>query len=237
MRYFIFLMIGLALAGILFFILNPNISSDISNKKPANTIDSNVLSPSENDINTDNSLQKKPVTEPTESVDRTLSISTNQPTSTNQSASTASMANTTSTANTSSSTDLIDSEANAVNDPTPQSNTSAAAPATPADDLQPANQPVTTIIDLTVINGRISKGNSLVRLPLDSEVTINITADANDELHLHGYDVLIPLTADKTASATFTADKLGYFEYELHHKHQTIGAIEVVTKTTEPAQD
>ena len=45
-------------------------------------------------------------------------------------------------------------------------------------------------------------------------VTINVTSDAEGEVHLHGYDVHFDTKPGTTVSHTFKADKTGTFEIE-----------------------
>jgi hypothetical protein len=72
------------------------------------------------------------------------------------------------------------------------------------------------VIDVTV--GEDSDDDRVVSVALGASVTLNITnPSADDEFHLHGYDLSVGETQmGETASLTFTADKAGEFEVESH---------------------
>ena len=60
------------------------------------------------------------------------------------------------------------------------------------------------------------------------EVTIKVTSDDDAEFHLHGYDILQPLSENETAEINFVADISGRFEFELEEIGSTLGALEVL---------
>ena len=72
------------------------------------------------------------------------------------------------------------------------------------------------VIDVTV--GTDSGTDRVEEVALGSTVTLNIVnPSADDEYHLHGYDLSPGKTAKgETATITFTAEKAGEFEVESH---------------------
>ena len=50
---------------------------------------------------------------------------------------------------------------------------------------------------------------------LGDVVTLRVTSDVADEIHVHGYDIMQDVGAGETAEVTFTADIPGQFEVEL----------------------
>ena len=58
-------------------------------------------------------------------------------------------------------------------------------------------------------------------------VTIKVTSDIADELHLHGYDKSVEFGANQPATLVFTADKPGVYEAELEHKGLKLFDLEV----------
>ena len=64
-------------------------------------------------------------------------------------------------------------------------------------------------------------------VPLDSEVTLTVTADVTDEVHVHGYDEKTDITAGGQSSLTFKADIPGEFEVELENAHLKIAELKV----------
>lgn len=77
-----------------------------------------------------------------------------------------------------------------------------------------AAEPEGTVIEVTVAGGQV-KGGGRTSVPLGDAVTIRVTSDVTDHVHLHGYDVLADVAAGGTAELVFTADIPGVFEVEL----------------------
>ena len=55
-----------------------------------------------------------------------------------------------------------------------------------------------------------------IKVKKGDQVTIVVSADAEDDLHLHGYDIEKPVEPGKPATFKFTADIEGIFEIESH---------------------
>ena len=55
-----------------------------------------------------------------------------------------------------------------------------------------------------------------IKVKKGDEVTIVVSADAEDDIHLHGYDIEKPVEPGEPASFKFTADIEGIFEIESH---------------------
>lgn len=58
-------------------------------------------------------------------------------------------------------------------------------------------------------------------------VRITITADEDEEFHVHGYDESVQLTAGEPAELTFMAGASGRFPIELEESKTELGALEV----------
>jgi ferric-dicitrate binding protein FerR (iron transport regulator) len=54
-----------------------------------------------------------------------------------------------------------------------------------------------------------------VKVPLGSDVRLEVTADQADEVHLHGYDRKVDIEPGTPAVLDFQADTPGVFEVEL----------------------
>ena len=93
--------------------------------------------------------------------------------------------------------------------PVPSGAGSSAAPA-PA----PAG-PTTRAISITVRGGTASGETGRVTVPLGTPVTMSVTSDVADKIHVHGYDRKAEIPAGGTASVSFTATVPGVFEVEL----------------------
>lgn len=98
-------------------------------------------------------------------------------------------------------------------------------PVPPGSELLPAEPAMTA--EWVVRQGRRESGPAVVVLKAGDEVELRVTSDSNDELHLHGYDLSLPLRAGQTGSLRFRAEHSGRFELELHHRHLELAALEV----------
>lgn len=59
-------------------------------------------------------------------------------------------------------------------------------------------------------------------------VTVKVTADKKEEIHLHGYDIIFSIDkAGDTVTHTFTADKTGNFDIEIEDTGTGIGSLVV----------
>ena len=72
-------------------------------------------------------------------------------------------------------------------------------------------------VEISVIIGQTSGSAVAYQATLGSKVQIKIlNPDADDEFHLHGYDLSAIATAGQEAMIEFTADQLGSFDLESH---------------------
>lgn len=86
--------------------------------------------------------------------------------------------------------------------------TTSAAPA-------PPTAPAGTNIAVTYAGGQPGGDTGRVTAPLGDQVTIAVTSDVADEIHLHGYDLSTEVTPGAPATLTFEATIPGVFEVEL----------------------
>lgn len=61
----------------------------------------------------------------------------------------------------------------------------------------------------------VVEGPSRPRVDLGAEITVRVTADVADEVHVHGYDVFADVAPGAPAEMTLTTDIPGIFEVEL----------------------
>lgn len=72
-------------------------------------------------------------------------------------------------------------------------------------------------IEISVIIGQTSGSAVAYQATLGSTVRIKIlNPDAQDEFHLHGYDISAIATAGQEVVIEFTADQIGSFDLESH---------------------
>ncbi len=83
---------------------------------------------------------------------------------------------------------------------------------------------------LELRDGEVVSGDSTVKVNQGDQVRITITANENDEVHLHGYDKEIELSAGQPSELSLTADISGRFEAELHNAKKTAFVLEVQPK-------
>lgn len=81
--------------------------------------------------------------------------------------------------------------------------------------------------EIKLAGGRLAAGDATLKAKQGDTVTIKVTSDAADELHLHGYDLSFDLESGKPVERTFTADQAGQFEAELHEAKTPVFVLEV----------
>ena len=82
-------------------------------------------------------------------------------------------------------------------------------------------------IEVQVAGGQVSGDTGRVPVPAGTEVTLSVTSDVPDEVHLHGYDLEAELTPGTPAEITFDATVAGVFEVELHDAGTVLLTIQV----------
>ena len=81
------------------------------------------------------------------------------------------------------------------------------------------------------IQGReLVSGPETLKVTEGEEVSLKATADEADELHLHGYDVVVDLVPGETVELKVKTDKTGRFVIELEEAKVDLGALEVMPK-------
>jgi uncharacterized cupredoxin-like copper-binding protein len=83
------------------------------------------------------------------------------------------------------------------------------------------------VIEITVEGGKVVGGAQRHKAKLGDSVTLRVTSDVADEVHLHGYDKKVDVAPGYPAELTFTADIPGVFEVELEGKALPLGELEV----------
>jgi hypothetical protein len=70
-------------------------------------------------------------------------------------------------------------------------------------------------VQIRVTGGQVETAERRVKVPLGSDVRLEVTADQADEVHLHGYDRKVEIEPGTPAVLEFQADTPGVFEVEL----------------------
>lgn len=84
-----------------------------------------------------------------------------------------------------------------------------------------------TTIELEVAGGKPVDGVQRHRIDAGDDVTIIVTGDTADELHIHGYDLVVPFAPGQPGSITFEANIPGIFEVETHHRGDLVMELQV----------
>jgi len=82
-----------------------------------------------------------------------------------------------------------------------------------AGSVDPANKTATTI-DVQIQDGAPNGGVQKITVSRGDSVTLVVSGDSNDRVHIHGYDLYVDLNAG-SGSTTFEALIPGVFEIEL----------------------
>lgn len=81
-------------------------------------------------------------------------------------------------------------------------------------------------IDVTVTGDQMNP--STITVHKGDRVTMTVTADKKQEIHLHGYDIHFEVDkAGEKVTRTFTADKTGDFDIEIEASGRKVGSLQV----------
>lgn len=89
------------------------------------------------------------------------------------------------------------------------------------------DDPGAGVIELTIIGGNVDGGVRREMVKLNSQVTLRVTSDVADELHVHSYDHKVDLVPGQSADLTFLAKVPGVFEVELEGRQKKVLELEV----------
>jgi plastocyanin len=82
-------------------------------------------------------------------------------------------------------------------------------------------------IEVHVAGGEVTGDTGRVPVAIGTHVTLVITSDVADEVHVHGYDREAELTPGEPAELTFDATIPGVFEVELHEAGTALLSLQV----------
>ena len=82
------------------------------------------------------------------------------------------------------------------------------------------------VAEFTFSGGNVT-GDSRVTVKLGDEVTIRVTSDVHEEIHVHTYDRMVDLEPGVAGEVTFTADIPGVHEVELEDSAHHLTSLEV----------
>lgn len=93
----------------------------------------------------------------------------------------------------------------------PASTTPSVTSAAPSTTTAPAG----TNIAVSYVGGQLTGDTGRIPVPIGDQVSITVSSDVTDEIHLHGYDLSAPVGPDTMGTLTFQASIPGVFEVEL----------------------
>jgi hypothetical protein len=112
----------------------------------------------------------------------------------------------------------------------PTGGSSSATTSSPAADGATATPAATAAgrrIEVQVAGGQVSGDTGRVPVAAGEHVTLVITSDVADEVHLHGYDLAAELSPGQPAELAFDATIPGVFEAELHEAGTQLLSLQV----------
>jgi uncharacterized lipoprotein YajG len=112
-------------------------------------------------------------------------------------------------------------------DETTASSPAATAPSATTASAPTASTPTGQRIEVTVAGGQVSGNTGRVPVAAGERVTLVVTSDVADEIHVHGYDLTTALSANRPAELSFDAGVPGVFEVELHEAGTVLLTLQV----------
>ena len=84
------------------------------------------------------------------------------------------------------------------------------------------------VVDVTIAHGQATPTNAALQAKVHQQITLRVTSDATDELHVHSTpDHKFQIAAAPNQTFDFSVDVPGTVEVELHHLNRTIATIQV----------
>ena len=69
---------------------------------------------------------------------------------------------------------------------------------------------------MQISGGQVTGDTGRVPVSAGTSVTLAVTSDVADEIHVHGYDLTTAISPSRPAQLSFAATVPGVFEVELH---------------------
>jgi hypothetical protein len=111
--------------------------------------------------------------------------------------------------------DNVNQAAQTTQSTTPDQTDETSGGETPTETQETA-PPEPAVNRIRIQGGQVVGGPADIKVTKGDDVTIVVSADAPDDIHLHGYDIEKPVEPGKPATFKFTADIEGIFEIESH---------------------
>jgi hypothetical protein len=83
-------------------------------------------------------------------------------------------------------------------------------------------------VDVTIAHGQVTPANATLQATVRQPITLHVTSDAADELHVHSVpDHKFEVAAAPNQTFQFSVDIPGNVDIELHHLDRTVATIQV----------
>lgn len=109
--------------------------------------------------------------------------------------------------------------------PTP-SPTQTSTPTPTESTPEPTSSPTPDAFEIEVEEGRV-EGPDMITVSQGDRVAIEVEADVEDHVHVHGYDLLTDVAPGERVTIEFRATIPGVFEIELEDAHLLLTRLEV----------
>jgi hypothetical protein len=84
------------------------------------------------------------------------------------------------------------------------------------------------VVNITIAKGQVTPSNATLQATVSEPITLRVTSDAVDELHVHSSpDHKFQVAAAANQTFQFSVDVPGNVDVELHHLDRTIATIQV----------
>ncbi len=84
------------------------------------------------------------------------------------------------------------------------------------------------VVDITIAHGQVTPANATLQASVRQPITLRVTSDAPDELHVHSVpDHKFEVAAAANQTFQFGVDVPGNVDVELHHLERTVATIQV----------
>lgn len=105
--------------------------------------------------------------------------------------------------------------------------TAASGSATSAPPAAGGDAPGDGVIELTIRGSDVEGGVRREVVKQGAQITLRVTSDVADQLHLHTYDLKLDLVPGQSADLTFLAKMAGVFEVELEQRKKKVLELDV----------
>ncbi|EUA12358.1 hypothetical protein I546_2312 [Mycobacterium kansasii 732] len=93
---------------------------------------------------------------------------------------------------------------------------------------QPTAATPSLAVDVTIANGHVTPANATLQARVEEPITLRVTSDAADELHVHSVpDHKFQVATAPNQTFQFSVDVPGNVDVELHHLKRTIATTHV----------